>query len=380
MGHTMTLNSGDTVSFNMKKNFECIRSLGAGGTGQVYLFKESATGLFFAVKKYHSADPNKNEDYYRRFVDEVKILFNLSHPNIVRVYNHYLYPEQKLGYLQMEYVIGTSIDNYINAFLDENILNKLFSEAISAFDYLEKNGILHRDVRPSNILVNNNDSIKIIDFGFGKQCSVASKEPNSIFLNWPVSEMPDDIRLNQSYDHKTEIFFVGKLFHIVIKNNGLYDTFAYSHILDKMIESNPDQRYHSFSEILGDIAYGTFNGFDDADKDVYRVFVDSLFNKIGHYVDKCPSVNALTSIITLLSQLLRSISLEKYVQDNAQLIKCFISGGFGYMEKKSIEVSIVENFYRLILSASPAKQKIIYDNLRNRFAAVKIKDDDDIPF
>lgn len=62
--------------------------------------------MLFAFKKYVPKDFNYIDELYKRFVDEIKILFTISHPNIVRVYNYYLYPEIKHGYLQMEYIEG----------------------------------------------------------------------------------------------------------------------------------------------------------------------------------------------------------------------------------------------------------------------------------
>lgn len=132
------MRAGDNVKFNQSKHFKFIRELGSGGTGVTNLFKDETTDTFFAIKKYQPSGGNieYEQEYYNRFVDEIKILFQLSHPNIVRVYNYYLYPQNTLGYLQMEYIEGVSIDEYVeNNFVD---LNNLFRSAIDAFVCLEK--------------------------------------------------------------------------------------------------------------------------------------------------------------------------------------------------------------------------------------------------
>ena len=98
------IEKGHIVNFDMKKQFKYVDSLGKGGTGRALLFKDETTDMLFAIKKYETEDNEHKEEFYDRFVDEIKILFKLSHPNIVRVYNYYLYPEEKVGYLQMEYV------------------------------------------------------------------------------------------------------------------------------------------------------------------------------------------------------------------------------------------------------------------------------------
>ena len=87
------MNKGDLIVFDSKKNFKYIKSLGAGGTGDTHLFLDETTGIPFAIKKYAPKDFRYVDEYYSRFVDEIIILFNITHPNIVRIYNYYLYPE-----------------------------------------------------------------------------------------------------------------------------------------------------------------------------------------------------------------------------------------------------------------------------------------------
>lgn len=169
------MNKGDLIVFDSKKNFKYIKSLGAGGTGDTHLFLDETTGIQFAIKKYAPKDFRYVDEYYSRFVDEIIILFNITHPNIVRIYNYYLYPELKTGYLQMEYVDGVTIDRF-EPLDGGKSWDDIFSEIVSAFEYLEKHHILHRDIRPANILVDNNENVKIIDFGFGKQLHDSESE------------------------------------------------------------------------------------------------------------------------------------------------------------------------------------------------------------
>ena len=152
------------------------------------------------------------DDHYNRFVDEIKILFNISHPNIVRIYNYYLCPQAKTGFLQMEYVDGISIDQYNPMPWSKKGWENVFTEVIDAFKYLETNHILHRDIRSANILIDREDNVKIIDFGFGKQLDGSKTDGNSILLNWSATEMPNEVQLNQEYDERTEIYFVGTFF------------------------------------------------------------------------------------------------------------------------------------------------------------------------
>lgn len=372
---------GEVVNFDAKKNFTYIKPLGKGGTGDTYLFKDETTNILFAIKKYVPKNEQFIDDLYDRFVDEIKILFNISHPNIVRIYNYYLYPSAKTGYLQMEYVDGKSIDEFAPEPWDGKDWNDIFREVISAFEYLEQNHILHRDIRPANIMIDKNNSVKIIDFGFGKQLDGAKAEANSILLNWPATEMPDEVQLNQEYDERTEIYFVGTLFRHLLRDDT--SDFRFSHIIEKMTKINPAQRYNSFTTIMNDIAAGVLSeiDFSEHEKSVYRCFAQALTVHINHYKEKYSPVNNVPQTLSKLAELIRNSSLEECIQNNSQLIGCFINGGYSYNARKEINVQTVIDFYRLVTSLSPTKQKILFDNIYNRLSTIPVQiDDEELPF
>ena len=377
----IVMNSGDIITFDAKKNFTYIKPLGDGGTGDTHLFRDETTDMLFAIKKYVPKDARFIDDHYKRFVDEIKILFNISHPNIVRIYNYYLYLTVKTGFLQMEYVDGKSIDEFEPYPWDDKDWNNIFSEVISAFEYLEQNHILHRDIRPANIMIDKNNNVKIIDFGFGKQLDGAKQEVNSILLNWPATEMPDEVQLNQEYDEQTEIYFVGTLFRHLLKDS--MDDFRSQHILEKMTKINPAQRYSSFTEIVNDISAGVMGeiDFSDKEKEVYRSFAVALAYHINHYTEKYSPINNMPITLSKLAELIRHSSLEEYIQDNSQLIGCFINGGYSYNDRQEIKVQTVINFYGLVTSLSSAKQKMLFDNIYNRLSTIKVQtEDDELPF
>lgn len=375
------LKMGDIREFNIKKQFKYIKSLGSGGTGDTLLFEDETTKTLFAFKKYAPKDERFIDEYYRRFVDEIKILFNLSHKNIVRIYNYYLYPEHKIGYLQMEYIDGVSIDEFkINEC--NKLWSDIFKEVISAFEYLEKNGVLHRDIRPSNILIDRDGNVKIIDFGFGKKLQFQEENGKSVFLNWPVSEHPEEILLDKIYNHQTEIYYVGKLFQYLVEDSE--EEFRFISIINKMIEKIPSKRYRSFTEISMAISAGALGEIDftSYEKEVYIKFADVLESHINSYLLTFAPIKDINDIISRLEDLIKTSSLEEYIQDNSKLINCFISTGYNYSIRNNIEVSYVVDFYKLLIGLNSNKQKIVLDNIFTRLARIKVDDefDDDIPF
>lgn len=374
------MNTGDIITFDTKKNFKFIKSLGTGGTGDTHLFKDETTDMLFAFKKYVPKDKKFIDDYYYRFVDEIKILLNISHPNIVRIYNYYLYPQARTGFLQMEFVDGICIDEYIPTQWNKS-WEDIFCDIIGAFEYLENHHILHRDIRPSNIMIDKNNNVKIIDFGFGKQIVDATNFENSILLNWPATEMPNEVQLNQEYNEKTEIYFVGCLFRHLLKDE--MNDFRFNHIIEKMVKINPNQRYDSFSSIIADISAGILSeiDFSESQKSCYRIFVQLFSSHINYFISKRSIKNDISQIISDLAVVIRTSSLEEYIQDNKKLIECFITGKYNYKSSKDIPVRVVIDFYDLITSLDSGKRRILFDNVYNRLSAIAVNvEDDDLPF
>lgn len=374
------MKSGDVVTFETNKNFTYIKPLGDGGTGETYLFKDETTDIKFAVKKYVPKDKKYIDENYKRFVDEIKILFNIAHPNVVRIYNYYLYPNNKTGYLQMEYVEGKSIVEF-EEFPWGKTWNDIFSEVIAAFEYLEENSILHRDVRPANILIDKNDNVKIIDFGFGKQISTEEEKENSILLNWPATEMPEEVVANYEYNTGTEIYFVGNLFRQILRGKDC--DFRFHHIIEKMVKIKQDERYRSFFDIRKDMTSGVLSeiDFEEREKEIYLKFADELTSHIRNYIDKYVPNDDNALVLTRLSETIRNSSLEVILQNNAQLIDCFVNCRYKFDPRKNIAVETLVDFYRLLESSDKSKQQIVLSNIFTRLASIPIHTaDDDLPF
>ncbi|MFD1887000.1 protein kinase family protein [Paenibacillus wenxiniae] len=374
---------GESVKFDSMRNFKYIASLGSGGTGDAHLLKDEIMDMLFAFKKYAPKGDNNSDDTYRRFVEEIEILFNISHHSIVRIFNYYLYPEFQTGYLQMEYVEGQAIDQYEPFF--EDWWEDVFKEVIYAFEYLEEKKILHRDIRPANIMIDKNEKVKIIDFGFGKKLNLEETGAGSIFLNWPVTQLPNEIQLEGVYNHQSEIYFIGKLFQNILVERGLVERFKLYHIIETMTKLDPDKRYASFHNISQAISQGVLSEIDFtiSEKTTYQNFADALVDHISYFRDKYDPINDIDIVLNRLGALIRSSSLETFIQDNSQFIKCFIKSAFAYKSSQDIQVKHIKSFYQLLASLDSYKQKIVLDNIQTRLGNIDISyniNEDDLPF
>ena len=139
------------IQFLRKRDYRLVKELGQGACGKTVLLRDDLIDEYFVCKKYTPHSETERETLFSNFVREVKLLHQVAHRNVVRVFNHYLYPAEHAGFILMEFVEGTDIEEYLAD--SPETINEVFLQVISGFSYLEANKILHRDIRPQNILV-----------------------------------------------------------------------------------------------------------------------------------------------------------------------------------------------------------------------------------
>lgn len=332
----------DIATFLRSKDFIILKDIGQGGTGKTKLLKDETINENFVCKKYSTFYPEQQALYYSNFVEEIKILYKVNHPNIVRVFNYYLYPEKLTGYIIMEYIDGVDIEHYISSNPKE--INDIFFQAINGFKYLEEQNILNRDIRPNNILVSNEGIVKIIDFGFGKNITSTKDYEKSITLNWEYT-LPDEFN-NSIYDFRTEIYFVGKLFERIIQENNLYTIFKYNNILHKMVTPHYETRISSFYAVFREITStnATFIRFSNNEKQIYGNIADSFMSVCSSVEYSTKYIDNIEEITKRLEQLAQKSLLEELVQNNCSFIACFITAPYRYKRTPIIQVENIIAF------------------------------------
>ncbi len=368
----------DIIRFIKSKEYKYLKEVGQGGTGRTILIKDETINEQFVCKKYSPCFSECKAKYYEHFVNEIKILYKINHPNIVRVFSYHLYPEHTTGYILMEYIEGYNIDEYVKA--NPKAINDIFIQTISGFKYLEDNGIMHRDIRPGNILVSTDGIPKIIDFGFGKTVQETIDCTKSVSLNWAYST-PEEF-VNNIYDKKTEIYFVGKLFEQLISDNNLSQVFKYKSVLERMILTNPDNRISSFQDVVRNVTSenSLLVKFSEHEKDIYFSMAYSFTEVCTKMYEDTKYVEDLEIITAKLGNLLQKSILETYLQRNNDLIACFVSGKFRYRRRPVVNVSQVEYFYEWWNQLPKDRKIIVLNNLWTRFDNIEREMDDELPF
>ncbi|HPY76113.1 MAG: protein kinase family protein [Bacteroidales bacterium] len=367
------------IEFIRTKDYIYLGEIGQGGTGKTILLKDEIIDETFVCKKYSPYYEEHKDLFFKNFVDEIKILYKIYHKNIVRVFNYYLYPEQKTGYILMEFIDGQNIKTFAEN--NPHLINNLFEQTIDGFNYLEQNKILHRDIRPDNILVSSNGVVKIIDFGFGKRLKFEDDFDKSISLNWQF-EPPKDFE-NKFYDFRTEIYFIGKLFEEILKENKI-DNFTYKRVLSEMIKTDFNERISSFSLIERNILSeeNIELDFSYEDKETYKRFASSLTSIFSKIENSTRYNSDLEKIIADLEEIHRNSMLEDYIQNPNSIARCFVNGSYKYFKHVKFPIYELKDFIKLIKSVSVDKKKIILNNLWQRLDSVERFTDykDDLPF
>jgi eukaryotic-like serine/threonine-protein kinase len=368
------------IEFIRRRDYVLVKELGQGACGKTVLLRDDVLSEHFVCKKYSPFSETHRQKLFTNFVREIKLLHNLYHNNVVRIFNYYLYPEQLSGYILMEYVNGQDIEDYLHQAPEKT--NEIFLQTVQGFHYLEANNILHRDIRAPNIMVRDDGTVKIIDLGFGKRIQQPIDFNKSISLNW-WCDLPGEFQ-NSIYDFKSEVYFVGKLFEKIIQEYGI-DHFKYKSTLAKMCQRNPDLRIASFFDVEKEIQSDLFYeiGFTEQEKSCYRNFSRWIADRISKIEGNTKYIDDLERVQTQLENSYRSFMLEETAPDAAKIIRCFLNGQY-YYQKTGFPVTVVKDFLHLLKAVTHEKARIIMANLHTKLDSIprysELPADDDIPF
>ncbi|HQP86453.1 MAG TPA: serine/threonine-protein kinase [Thermoanaerobaculia bacterium] len=181
--------------------------LGRGGMGVVYRAHQPSLERTVAIKLL-SSDLIGDPDGVRRFRLEAKSVAKLNHPNIVQVYD--IEEEENLIYLVMEFVDGESLDSLISKeVLTESRCLKIVAEIADALHYAHEKGIVHRDVKPANVLMTSEGRVKVADFGLAYLIDREGGTTRTGFLVGSPNYMSPEQAMGQKVDRRSDVYALG---------------------------------------------------------------------------------------------------------------------------------------------------------------------------
>jgi serine/threonine-protein kinase len=195
--------------------FEVLREIGRGAMGVVYLGKDEGSGREVALKTMMLAshfDAKALGEAKERFLREAKILTWLHHPDIVTIYD--VGEEQGLAFIAMEFLKGAELTEYTapDKLLPLPKVLEIMARAADALNYAHEDGIVHRDVKPGNIMYDtSNNSVKVTDFGISRLVSM-NHTRIGLVLGTPLYMSPEQV-MGKQINGISDLFSLGSTFY-----------------------------------------------------------------------------------------------------------------------------------------------------------------------
>lgn len=265
----------------IKRRYKLIKKLGAGGMATVYLAKDLSTKNNVAVKILH---PQFSEDSQtvERFLREAKASTILEHPNIVKVLDQG--KEENYYFIVMEYVSGKDLKRIIEekGALPPGYAKTIILEVAKALDHAYSKNIIHRDIKPQNIMLTLDGKVKLMDFGIAHLGSLSTITQTGIFMGTPQYASPEQAE-GSKVDIRSDIYSLGVVFFELLTGFLPYSEDAttitimfkklqeelpdpksirpeipegLSQIVMKMTARFPDDRYQNPKELIEDLERG----------------------------------------------------------------------------------------------------------------------------
>ena len=191
--------------------YPLIREIGIGATSRVYLARDPFAERDVAIKVLQfkqGADPDTERIMHKTFVAEASLAGKLRHPHIIDIYDAVVEPDR--SYLVMEYVAGKTLEEHSSPgnLLPLPKVVEIIFKCIRALEYAFQNGIIHRDIKPGNIILSADGETKVGDFGASFQQRLDDRTTQLKGIGSPAYMSPEQLRM-ETLTHQTDIYSLG---------------------------------------------------------------------------------------------------------------------------------------------------------------------------
>jgi serine/threonine protein kinase/tetratricopeptide (TPR) repeat protein len=313
--------------------FVILKMLGAGGMGQVYQAQDTKLRRTVAIKRM-APRLQQDPDDRRKFLREAQQASALNHPNVAGIYD--VIDEGAEILLIMEYVEGTPLRSRMHKGFSNDEFFELAIQAMEGLNAAHDKGIVHRDIKPDNLMLTPDGRVKILDFGVARRFSLGNNE-NTITvdtLSGSVSGTPaymaPEVLMQKPYDGRSDLFSMGLVYYEMLGGRQPFETDSIagtmasvlhtdppsldelnprvspgvSAVVRTMLEKNPAHRYSSARDVLLDL-----RRVRQGEKPVFAKFAipqPQAGQKPAHHRSSktIPLVIAVTAAVLLLAGLL----------------------------------------------------------------------------
>ena len=251
------------------RGYRILSKIGQGGMSHVYLAKRDADGLQLVLKVLN-ARPTDDPELFQRFMGEIAIISEINHHNVVRIYDHGF--TESYAYIAMEYFSRGTLYDIIKHGLSPRQTLSLLAQLAGALSEIHRRGIVHRDMKPANVMVREDGSIALADFGIAKKLEAASGPTrHGEVLGTPYYISPEIIE-GEKATAQSDLYALGVMFYEMLLGarpfeadsvSGLIaqhlkapiprlpgDLADYQDLIDRLLAKVPSDRYQSSDDLL----------------------------------------------------------------------------------------------------------------------------------
>ena len=282
--------------------YEILEKIGVGGMAEVYKGKDHKLNRFVAVKVLKE-EFRSNDAFVKKFKEEAQAAAGLAHPNIVNVYD--VGDENGIYYIVMELVEGITLKEYIErkGRLTIKEATSIAIQVSAGLEVAHNNQIVHRDIKPQNIIISREGKVKVTDFGIAKATTSQTTTSNAMGSVHYAS--PEQAR-GGYVDHRSDIYSLGIVLYEMVTGRVPFDgdtavAVAVKHLQEEMVppsvyckeipysleqiikkctQKSPDRRYQDIGDLLADLKQslldpeGDFVKMVDLDEQAKTVVMD----------------------------------------------------------------------------------------------------------
>ncbi|MDD2571870.1 MAG: Stk1 family PASTA domain-containing Ser/Thr kinase [Clostridiaceae bacterium] len=260
------------------ERYRVIRTLGQGGMATVYLADDRSTGLKVALKIMHD-DLADDPEFVRRFATEARAAASLDHPNIVRVLDYGSY--EGIRYIVQEYVEGTTLKDIIrrNGPIDYRLATPLLIQIGLALEHAHRREVIHRDIKPQNIMITKDMVAKVTDFGIARASSTNTITLTGGIVMGSVHYFSPEQARGGQVTARSDLYSLGIVFYEMLTGRLPFDgessvAVAIKHLQE--VPSAPSTYVPSLPPALDRIIFRSIQKNPNARYQSAREFVDEL--------------------------------------------------------------------------------------------------------
>ena len=225
--------------FSHLGRFKVIGELGHGAMGIVYKAKDPLIDRTVALKTISlSLAAAEKKEYEARFYQEARAAGCLNHPNIVTIYE--VGKSGDLAYIAMEFLQGRELRDILNEEprIPVNQVLDIAVQVAQGLSYAHEHGIVHRDVKPANIMVARDGHVKIADFGIARMASTSVHTQTGTVLGSPKYMSPEQV-LGQSVDQRSDIFSFGVMLYEMLTRKAPFSGETIDAVMHQTLDTVP---------------------------------------------------------------------------------------------------------------------------------------------